>query len=424
MKKKILIGTVIVTLTVVFSLVSILGKDSTTTVFKKTDGPDVRSAKIEKGSISSIISADGTVSEVEKAEIYFDTPLRVVDILVEKNQHVSKGEKLIELDISSLYSELDKLEINKNIQQLNLEMAQMQDELKKAEIALENAGRTYEKSTETYNENKLLYESGAISEAELKMSKKNCDDAQSAYESSKINLDMIKKSMNYDRKIKEETLQSTVLTINDLQESINRIENNVLCPIDGIVSEINVVKGGHTGGLPVFEIINTDQLKINAYIKEYNSGRVKVGQKVTIWGDAISKNDNIEGRVESISPKAESKMSSGGEETIVEAVISLEKTYPVLRPGLSVTCDISTENIEDALIIPLEAVIPDKDSTQYVYTIDAQTGILTKTYIELGIIADMHAQVDGGLNEGELVVLDPQPFFQDGMTVNIIKEKE
>ncbi len=423
MKRKIIIGSVIAVLTVAFSIVGILGTTGSASVFKRTGGPSVRVVEIRTGSISTVISADGTVKEVEKAQVYFDTPLKVIDILVEKNQHVSKGQKLIELDLSGLYSELEKLEINRNVQQLNLEMSEMEEDLKKAAIAVENARKTYEECVETYEENKILFESHAISEAELKRSQRACEDALSALRSSELSYESLKKNMEYNRKIKFETLQSTILGIEDLKEKIDRIEKDVLSPMDGVVSVVNVIKGGYTGTMPAFEIINTDKLKVHAYIKEYNSGNVKVGQPVSIWGDAIGKDTTITGKVESISPKAESIYTGGGEETVVETVISLENTVPGLRPGISVTCDISTENVEDVLIIPLEAIVPDKDGLEYVFTVDENTGVLARKRVTLGIISDMTAQVISGLSEGELVVLDPQPYFEDGMTVSIT-EKE
>jgi len=60
---------------------------------------------------------------------------------------------------------------------------------------------------------------------------------------------------------------------------------------------------------------------------------------------------------------------------------------------------------------------------EYVFTVDENTGVLARKRVTLGIISDMTAQVISGLSEGELVVLDPQPYFEDGMTVSIT-EKE
>ena len=74
----------------------------------------VKATTIEKGSISSYVTAPGKVQEKNKAQVFFDTPLRVLNVLVDRNDYVQEGDRLVELDISTLTDELDKLKIQRS----------------------------------------------------------------------------------------------------------------------------------------------------------------------------------------------------------------------------------------------------------------------------------------------------------------------
>ena len=173
-----------------------------------------------------------------------------------------------------------------------------------------------------------------------------------------------------------------------------------------------------------YEILNTEELMITAYVNEYDSKNVAAGQEVSIWGDAIPQNIEITGTIESISPRAELRRTTGGEEIVVETVISIDSSYSFLRPGLSVTCDISAQSKDDIIVAPLEIIRNDRDGNNYVFIVDGEKNTMVKKNVSLGIISDMTAEVLEGLNEGDLAVSDPQPTYRDGMKVNIIDREE
>jgi len=68
-----------------------------------------------------------------------------------------------------------------------------------------------------------------------------------------------------------------------------------------------------------------------------------VGQKVRITGDAIREDVEVLRVVESISPVAKTNMTASGEEVVIEVDISIDNTALNLKPGLSVDCEILTD---------------------------------------------------------------------------------
>ncbi|HOQ37427.1 MAG TPA: efflux RND transporter periplasmic adaptor subunit [Acetivibrio sp.] len=391
-------------------------------VFNQGTVYSVKTVKIEKGSISSSITASGIVEEVESFDIYVDNPTKVNKLLVKQYDKVSKGQQLMELDIESLENELDKLKINKKVQELSKDTPSIDAEIKRAESAVKSAEKALSDAEDSFEKSKKLYEAQAISKNELDMAEKAVTDAKTALENAKVAYDSAVKSRNVDRNVKDENLNATVLGIAELEKRINNAKESMICPVDGVIVEMNIKEGAYTSNVqPIFRIVNLDKLQVKAEINEYNIKNVKEGQKVVITGDAIDEDTEVFGVVESISPVAKKNISAGGEEVVVEVVISIDNANAALKPGLSVDCQIMTMEKNDIVIVPIGVLKTDKDEKEYVLKVDKEKGIMVRQDVKLGIISDMMAEVLEGLKEGDIVVDDPQSFHKDGSKVRILE---
>ncbi|NLD49430.1 MAG: efflux RND transporter periplasmic adaptor subunit [Clostridiaceae bacterium] len=423
--KKIIIAVVILVV-VVGGLIglSMLINNNFQSVFSQGPTYSVEAVKVENGSISSSVSASGSIEEIEKYDVYMDTTLKVTKLLVEKNQKVKKGDKLFEVDTDNIVSELEKLRINKNVEELSMVTPSLEAEVKRAEASIRSAEKALKDEKEKYQNNKVLFEAKAISQSEFDMNKRAVESAEDALENAKHTYETALEARNADKKVKQERLKATNLGISDLEKQISKINNSLVCPIDGVIVEANVQEGAFTNStVPAFRIINTEKLRVRARLSEYNMKGVKSGQNVIITGDAIDKGVEVTGKVESISPVAKNNMTSGGEEIVVEVIISIENKDSVLKPGLSVDCEISTTEKNNIVVIPQTPIRDDKDGNKYVYVIDKETNTITQKTLKLGIISDMKVEVVEGLSEGDVIVLDPQPYYKDGAKVSI-KDKE
>ncbi len=381
--------------------------------------------KVEKGSLSSYISADGVIEEVEKSEVYFDTPLKVTKVMIEEGRQVKKGEKLLELDMASLQSQLETLKINRSTQQISLDSKALDAEVQRAENNLKAAERYYNDAKKTYEDNKALYEANAISKAELDMSEKAFIDAESGMsglKNARLAYNTAVESRTNSKKSTEESVKITDIQISDLEKKISDINGLCMASMDGIIASVGVQEGSFTSSMQsAYKIIDPDKLQIRAKINEYDVKNVAPGQKVRITGDAIDSSTEITGSVKSISPIAVTSMTSSGSETVVEILISVEGAGKVLKPGLNVTCEIAVVDKHDIVLAPMEAITPDKDDNMMVFVVDEGGSKIAQRKVSVGINSDMSVEVLEGLSEGELVVLDPQPSYSDGMSVKIKK---
>lgn len=443
MKKKIIIGTLVAVLIIAIVAANILGKGGGQAV---AGGKvfEVTAKQVQKGSISSIVSASGVLEEMEKQEVYFDTPLKVTNVLVEQYQKVTKGQPIIEVDTGDLANQIKELEISKKTQELTLQKLQASFE-KKSMAALESqvnieannvkrAENAYNSSLSGYEKNKTLFASAVISQSELDMSQKAVDDAKIMLDNAKIahqmaisNLEDAQKSstqavsnMQLDLETQKQNLKATDLRISELRDKIKKINDSTLCPMDGVITDMTVKSGSFLSSMqPAFTIINPEKLQARINVRESDIKNIKLGQTVNISGNAIDKSEGITGKITKISPIAKKNMTAGGEETVIETIVSIDQSKPILSAGLTVDCEIITDSKPNAVLVSFEMLVDDKDGNKFVYVIDKATNTMHKKPVILGAVANLDAEAVSGLQGGEWVVLEPQPNFKDGAKVKI-----
>ncbi|NLD49916.1 MAG: HlyD family efflux transporter periplasmic adaptor subunit [Clostridiaceae bacterium] len=408
---------------------------------------DVKVKTIEKGKISSVVSASGVVEATEKVDIYYDDPVKVKQIYVSKNQKVTKGQKLVELDMDSFNSEIEQMRINMQIQELTISKLRNTDATRSvgtlksavdlADKAVENAKRQLDEAINNYNSSKQLLEANAISRSEFERTESLKHEAELGYNNAQQNRKNAEESLleaqksnsqsqnskNLELQISEKNLQAVKLKIAELEKKIKTTNENMLSPIDGVITEINLEKGGYTNtSLPGFSILAPEKLKIRSDVKEFYVKDITEGQSVEISGDAIGEGESVKGVIESISAVAKKKIVAAGEETLVEVVIAILDGSSALKPGLTVNSKITTKTREDAVIVSFDMLTEDEKGNKLVFIVDKNNKMI-KRPIKLGITSELDAEVVEGLNAGDSVVLYPKPSYTDGATARITKGK-
>ncbi len=127
------------------------------------------------------------------------------------------------------------------------------------------------------------------------------------------------------------------------------------------------------------------------------------GQAATVSVDALN-DETVEGTVTEIDTTA---TSSGGV-TVYTVTVTFDKTEKMLS-GMSASVAIVIEGVEDALLIPSDA-LTQTSSTSYVYTTyDTETGELGgMVEITTGLNNGSYVEITGGLSENDTVY-----YFED-----------
>lgn len=264
------------------------------------------STKVVTDTIKTTISATGSLEPVDQVEVGTQVSGDIAKINVDFNSKVKKGQVIAELDKSKL-----------------------QSTLKQATISYKSAENDLNYKQSTYNRVKKLAESKSASAVELEQAEYNLNAAKLAVEQRKNEVAQARLNLSYA------TIKS---------------------PIDGVVLKRAVDVGQTVAAsmsTPTLFVIAKDlsQMKVMAAVDEADIGQVKQGQRVTFTVDAFQ-NETFNGTVQEVrlNPTTTSNVVT------YTVVITAENPEQKLLPGMTATCTIVTQEITDAVTIPVKAL--------------------------------------------------------------------
>lgn len=354
-------------------------------------------AKVTKGDLSSNVYISGTVEANDKRSVSYMGGGLVSTVYVKEGDRVSADQTLVKINSDKLDSELKKMMNELSISKAEINKMKTRG-IGDQEAALKNAQVTYDNAKNAYDSNATLSKSGAISSDELSKSKQQMDlaklnlaNAQNAYDQAKANVDI---------SISEKRMQSTNITISDLQKDLEKTV--VKTPIAGTVTSVNAKEGEvlpNNGILLTIE--DLDKKIVKAYVSENEINKISLGQKVSITGNSI-KGKTFEGSVSYIAPGT--IRQEGSKNVKVEIRITLNDNVAELRPGFNVNLEIQTANRAGVLMVPFEAIGTEADGKKYVNVLGAEGEEPKKVYIKTGVEGDIAVEViDGDLKEGQVL---------------------
>jgi membrane fusion protein (multidrug efflux system) len=187
-------------------------------------------------------------------------------------------------------------------------------------------------------------------------------------------------------------------------------------PKDGIIGDKNVEVGEFiTPNVKIATLVNLENVVVELGIIEKEIDRVFLGQKVTVNVDTYPGID-FTGRVTNISP-----LIAGKSKTLTVKA-NLDNPGGLLLPGMFARVKISIFEKENTLIIPSDSL--DKSTGEFrVFTV-GQDNVAYAQRVEVAYLSSDYAQIAGGLEEGELVVVEKPESLAEGKKVRIIEVKE
>ena len=215
-----------------------------------------------------------------------------------------------------------------------------------------------------------------------------------------------KARVEYNRYLDQsDEIAAAEAAVQALENTINT--GKIIAPFDGTITQIDAVAGdlitassGSDNTTAALTVSNLDNLMVEVLISEVDINKVKVGQRAEITFDAIS-NKKYSGYVSSIS-------SSGKEDenNLVQfsVWVKVDDADDQVKPGFTSVVSIVTAELDDALLVPYDAVVSRDGS--YMVVLVNKDGSTTMVPVELGASSNLYAEVTSGeLEEGDQVVL-------------------
>jgi len=164
-------------------------------------------------------------------------------------------------------------------------------------------------------------------------------------------------------------------------------------------------------GQPLISLPDLSQLKATVRINEVDIAKILKGLNVEIRPDAFSES-KFTGTVKEVANLAVNKQGST-KIKVFPVEIYLNETHKDLLPGLTVSCRIIVDKLEDVLYVPIEA-IRSEAGKNYVYIKSGSS--FEKVEVETGRSNSDYTIIVNGLNEGdEIALIDPFPETKTGV---------
>jgi len=380
----------------------------------KDDTVPIRAAKVQRGTIRSLISTNGKVEPVENFEAHAPIGTVVKRVLIHEGEHVKKGQLLVVLNDAEARDQSARAMAQVRGSQADISALQTggtQEEVLTAQSELSKAQTGRDQAQRNLDALKKLQQSGAASSGEVIAAQNEL----ARYDSDvKLLQQKLKDRYSKPEVAKVEAQQDQAkAAYAAAQDILSRL--NVRAPVDGVVYWLPVKQGVYVNpGDLILQEADLSRVLVRAFVDEPDVGRLSNGDPVEVtW-------DGLPGRLWSSAIRnIPSTVRLRGTRTVGETTCIVENPDYRLLPNTNVGITIVTAEDHDVLTVPREA-IRQNDSKPYVFEVvkdslvrrDVQTSISNLTEVE----------VSKGLNAQALVALasvNSKPLKQ-GLSVKVV----
>ena len=284
----------------------------------------VEAASPEQRDIIRTVQAPGEVEAFAEVDISSELVAKILEMPVEEGDRVQKGDLLCRLDDADYQARVRSGEAN---------VAKLEALIMQAEADLDKAERDWERQ-------KRLSEVNATSVLELADYRTVLIRAQAGLETRKQELVQAEAALQSAR----EDLAKTVIT----------------APMSGVVSQLFadqgevVVTGTMNPGTRIMVISDLSKTQVRCRVDETDAPLVAPGQTTRIYLQSDTRK-SIPGEVLRVATKGTKQL--GRDVVFFETLVLITGDDPRVKPGMTANLEIKVDQREDALTIPVEAVV-------------------------------------------------------------------
>jgi HlyD family secretion protein len=337
-------------LIIIVGVIVVVGVIIALNVLPKKEGQEVEVAVVARGEIVSMVTASGELRAKSQIDISAEMIGRIKRVHYTEGDYVKKGALVIELDDV-------KADANRKLAQA---------QLKQAEQAYDRGMQLFQKeliSQESFEKIELSYET-----------------ARAQYEQA------------------HDTYRKT----------------RIYAPISGKIMKLNVEEGetammGTTNiqGTVLMTIADMSSMVAVVTIDETDVPQVRISQAVEVIADALP-DSMYPGVVTKVGLMPITSQLTTEKVTDFEVEIELKEFSPLLRPGMNVKVEITTDEKTDVFVIPIQASGKRKieeEMSETVFLVHEGKAHLTE--VETGIASDIELEILTGLQEGDTIIIGP-----------------
>ncbi|MDC7235568.1 MAG: efflux RND transporter periplasmic adaptor subunit [Spirochaetales bacterium] len=411
-----------------------------------TQIPSVETYLCTSVSAAETVETYGLVTAAQKADIFPPSESLIKRLFFEEGDEVKEGDILAELDLQQIDLQIREAEVNIESCRTALDLAERKliekrrqvesrfYTINSAEIELAKKDSELRRMKEILNNKRKLYEAGGISKDDFLSVELSYLDKESEYEQALCSLaiqkigfreeDLLQEGFstggqasqlkeNYillntmvargEQKMSESALKVAEKKLESLL--LYREENIIRAPFPGIIVRRFMDEGEKSSrDRPLYHICGSEKLYVSCRLSENELNTIRKNQIVDVFSPSVG--TSVSGTVEQISPWIDSDSGQG------EVKISINGRNDLFRFGQFVEVKITVNDPLDQMLIPSASVLDES-----VFLLKGNH--IFKRSLLTGNPVDGMLPVLDGLDEGDLIVLNPVRGFRDGMEVAI-----
>lgn len=412
-------------------MVGIVG--TTTIVFLNTQDnsstPDIsaRTVLVESKNWALEIKANGVVQAVKKINLSPEDAGRVAKLYVKEGDSVSTGQIIARMSSERLLARVNQYQAI--LETKKVELAEKQTGTRPEEIAAARAivntakasvtaaAAKLARANEELQRNQIIAAEGAISRNKLGQYITAKEQAQAELEAERARLkeqqESLNRAINGFRTTEIERSKAQVASARaQLAYYQTQLNDTIIrAPFAGTITrrfaEVGdfvtpTTSASSSEGATSTSIAELSSgLEIEAKIPEANISKIYLGQTVEIEVDAYT-NETFKGKVSLIAPSAIKENNV----TFFRVKIALSTGVEKLKAGMNARLKFTTKPIENALLIPLAAIVTQPDGKTGVYIADEENNARFKL-IKVSAASGSQVRVLEGLKIGDRLFLTP-----------------
>ena len=309
--------------------------------FSGEDKPNFATREVRRGDLTVTVSATGNLKPINQVDVGSEQSGKITRVYVDVNDRVTKGQRLAELDTRRLVDSVDQSQAQVAASQASVTQAQ-------AQVALAKA--TLERQLNVFR-----LSGGRVP------AKTELDAARADYQSAVGNL-------------RAQQAQVSVSRAQLATAQTNLSIAQIVSPVTGVVLSRDIEPGQTVAAsfnAPVLFTIAEDltKMEVEVAVDEADVGQVKEGQAANFAVDAFP-GKSFPARVTRVNvgsnaSSSSSSSSSSGSSTAASttgtvvaytAVLAVDNKDETLRPGMTATADIVTQQLSNVLLVPNAAL--------------------------------------------------------------------
>jgi len=394
-KYKIVAGALIL-LVALAAVISIVYKEEKITVIEIGEKKNLKETVRETGIVKSGRTASLSPS--------FDGE---VDIFAELGDRVKKGQLIAEIDpenienaVSQINAQISSITGQKNATGMTNPQSR---EIEAQKIQIENIKSNMEKAKTDMHISQELFESGGLSESEIKSMGNALKNMEAELKIQEKNLGIMQNNSSAMNTYFNGQIQSLQSQKNALLSKKSKAQ--MVSPFDGIITSLNFSDGEFVSPQrAVAEISSYDDKTVISEIGADVAAELKEGDKVEIIYETKNTTKEFKGKIVKISDFAVTRTSSLGleeQKMIIETSFEGEAYIPV---GYSLDIKFTTIDKPGTLSIPKMSIF-EKDGEDHILKVE--NGKIKTQKIKSGIETATMTEILEGIDTGDIVVAEP-----------------